>query len=78
MDTNEIPTRDQRLAELRRQWNYPTESGNADDALLLIRYVNLVCACAMRCEEMNDDDRDAVNLLLNKAAILCNIVTYTV
>lgn len=77
MTPNEISTMSQRLSEARRQWNYPAESGNTEDTLLLVKYINRVCACAMRCEEMNDDDRDAVNLLLSKSTILCDIISFS-
>lgn len=72
-----IPTRAHLLAEARRQWNTPAESGNTEDTLLLLKYTMRVCACAMHCDHLSDDDRDAVYLLLDKAAILCDIVSFT-
>lgn len=77
MSTNEIPTREQMLAEAQRQWNYTAQEGHQEDTLLHIKYIARVCACAMRCEEMSDEDRDAVYLLLSQSSILCDVLMHS-
>lgn len=71
-----MPTHEEQVAEYRRQWDYPTH--HTEDALLLARYINRVCASAMRNDDMNDEDRDAVYLLLEKSTMLLSIINLTV
>ena len=67
-------TEKKQLIDARNQWNYPAAPGNKDEALLRIEYTMRVCACAMRCNELSDDDRDAIFLMLQQATTLCRIV----
>ena len=70
-----VPTHAEQVAEYRRQWNYPIE--NLEDGLLLTKYISRVCASAMRNDNMDDEDRDAVYLLLEKSSILLSIINLT-